>query len=392
MYQSFTTLMALGMAAAAPFVPRQDAPRKLLIGTPAQIITADFTGASFTITTKSHQPQTAPSWMIYREPNLVYAVNENGAEVNLFTLDGNKANPTLVSTATGTTGVVSLDFNEGKTRIVGASYGTGSYDVWDVQQDNSLKLLKNVKIPGPPAPGQETHRAHQALLDPSGRFFVIPNLGGDSIIVVDSENDSYAITNTVDVGAGSGPRHGDFVSLDGGSQATHYIVATENSNQLVLFALTYTGATIEFAEVQRLSTYGPAFPPKDPSTAAAGELVIADNGRDVYVSNRLSGNETDSIAHFALMADNTGVPALHFVDSVSSGGILPRMFSLGKDAQQEIVFVANQGGKTGVAALKRCPDTGSLTEEPLAALKMEDVIAEEFVGEPNVGPQFIQEI
>ncbi len=398
MYKTFTALITLGMAAAAPshMMSRQDAPRKLLIGTPAQIISADYTGDKFDLTSKYYEPGTGPSWLLYREPNLVYAVNENGNEVNLFTLGAASAGLTLDSTVNGSSGVVSLAFNEERTRIVGASYGAGTYDVWDVQADNSLKLFKTVKVEGPLGPDQPSHRPHQALLDPSGRYFVIPNLGGDTVLVVDSENNSYEITNTVQVGSGTGPRHGGFLCVSGGRRASHYVVATELSNELVLYNLEYDDAkgTIDFAEAQRLSTYGPGFPPANATTAAAGELVISNDGGHIYVSNRLSGNETDSIAHFLFQADGSagGAARLRFADTVSSGGILPRMFSLGTDAEQAVVFVANQAGDHGVAAFSRDPATGSIDATPLATVPLADLIAPNLVNETNVGPQFIQEI
>lgn len=405
MYKSFTTLMALGMAAAAPsrsiMSTRQDAPApttsKLLIGTPGQILTADFSGTSFTVTSTLSQPGTAPSWLLYKNPNAVYAVNENAADLNLFTLDGAGENPTLASTVQGTSGVVSLAFNADQTQLVGASYGTGSFDVWDIQEANgSLKLHTNVTLTGPtgPKPAQTQHRAHQAVLDPSGRYFVIPDLGGDALAVVDSQGDgSYAVVGTVDVGSGSGPRHGGFVSVHGGSQASHYVVVTELSNELVLFELTYGAGTLAFKQTQRLSTYGAAYPPANASSAAAGELAVSHEGH-VYVSNRLSGNETDSIAHFVLEADpgQGGVSQLRFADTVSSGGVLPRMFSLSADAGQGLVFVANQGGALGVVALGRDPVTGALGSEPVASLPLADLVAPELVGQENVGPQFIQQI
>lgn len=404
MYKSFTTLMTLGMAAAAPYrsimSSRQDAPAtsKLLIGTPGQILTADFDGTSFAITSTLSQPGKAPSWLLYSQDNsAAYANDENSPDLNLLKLDGSSAHPTVASTAQGTTGVVSLAFNADKTQLVGASYGTGSFDVWNVAEDGSLTLLKNVELTGPtgPKPAQTQHRAHQALLDPSGRYFVIPDLGGDALAVVDSQgNGSYSITSTVNVGSGSGPRHGGFVSVNGGRQASHYVVATELSSELVLFELTYgADSSLDFKQTQRLSTYGEAFPPATPATAAAGELVVS-NGGHIYVSNRLSGNATDSISHFVLEADGSqnGTAQLRFADTVSSGGAVPRMFSLSTDADQSHVFVANQGGGLGLVALKRDPETGALGPDPVASLPVADLVAPEFKGQENVGPQFVQQI
>ncbi|KAI1402883.1 putative isomerase YbhE [Hypoxylon fuscum] len=384
-----TTLLTLGTASAMPsLMARQNnsAPeaRKLVIGTPFQILTADFDGSKFSITGNSTTAGSAPSWLLYKDPNLLYAVNENANDTSLFTLDSNLSQPTLKTSANGSSGVVFLEFNADKTRMVGAAYGSGMIDVWDVSAaDDSMKLIKSITVPGEPNPAQGAHHPHQALLDPTGRFFVIPNLGGDSVLVLDSQDDKYEITGTVALPTGTGPRHGGFVT----SGETHYYtLASELSNELFLFELKYADDQLQFTQLQNQSTYG-AFPPANASSAAAGELVVANNQKDVYVSNRLSGNETDSIAHFAF--NNA---QLDFVDTISSGGLRPRMFSLSTDEQQSLAFVANQGGDAGLVAFKRCPDSGTLDPTPVATMPYKSLVAPALAATEYMGPQFVQEI
>ncbi|KAI1487094.1 putative isomerase YbhE [Biscogniauxia mediterranea] len=379
---------------------RQDsgapAPRKLLIGAPFQIFTADFDGSSFSITSTNTTSGTAPSWLVTKEPNLVYAVNENADGLNLFTLSDDKMSLSPVSSFSGSSGVVFLEFNSDQTRLVGAAYGNGSVDVWDSSAaDGSLKYIKKIDLStfGDPSPRQTGHHPHQALLEPSGRWFVIPDLGGDKLFLLDGKDDRWNMTVAAEFPAGTGPRHGGFITTS--DNATYYALASELSNEVFLFRLDYdtsTGdGTVEFTLVQQQSTYGAAFPPQNATSAAAGELAVAANQRDVYISNRLSGNATDSIAHFVF---DPSLPGLSFADTVSSGGILPRMFSLSTDgaADQPFVFVANQGGDSGLVALARSADTGALHPTPVATLPNKALVAPELAASPNMGPQFVLEI
>lgn len=387
-----TTLLTLGTASAMPssLMARQNtsAPelRKLVIGAPFQILTADFDGTKFSITGNHTASGKAPSWLLYRDPNLLYAVNENADDLGVFTLDSSLSNPTLKTSGNGSSGVVFLEFNADKTRMVGAAYGSGKVDVWDTSAtDGSVKLLKTITIEGEPNPAQGAHHPHQALLDPTGRFFVIPNLGGDTVLVLDGKDDKYEITGNATLPTGTGPRHGGFIT----SGDTHYYtLASELSNELFLFELSYADDTIAFKQVQVQSTYG-TDPPANASSAAAGELVVAANQKDVYVSNRISGNETDSIAHFVFKSDPA---SLDFAETVSTGGLRPRMFSLSTDEQQSLAFVANQGGDAGLAAFKRCPNSGTLDPTPVATVPSSALVAPELKATDYMGPQFVQEI
>lgn len=209
------------------------------------------------------------------------------------------------------------------------------------------------------------------------------DLGTDSILVIDSKAD-FNITNRITVEpAGNGPRHGSFYPL-GPGKATHYFLASEMASLVKAFELTYTDKDIglDFKEIQSLSTFGDDFPPANSTSAAAGELVISADGKHLYVSNRLTGNVTDSISHFSVDIHND--KPLAFVDQISSGGILPRMFSLAVD--ESLLFLTNQDGENGLLAFTRDTDTGSLAEKPAASVTL-DVF-----GAPTFGPQFVKEV
>ncbi|KAI0512825.1 putative isomerase YbhE [Xylaria bambusicola] len=389
LFQSLTTLLALGsMASAAPTT--KAAARKLLVGGPGQLLLANFDGTTFEITGKNQTAGTAPSWMRFKgATNTLYAVDENSANLNLFTLDLKaKSDPKYASTVAGSAGVVFLEFNKDQTRMVGAAYGSATIDVWDVSATGAPKIFKQIPVNGTLGPGQTAHHPHQALLDPTGRFMVIPDLGGDQLLVLDTKDDKYEISGRQALFKGAGPRHGSFITH---KTHTYYTVACELSNKVILFEITYTDAGMAFKEVSTQSTYGAGFGPANATSAAAGTVVVANsaaaNKVDVYISNRLSGNATDSIAHFVFDADSV---RLDFANSVSSGGILPRDMSLSKD--EKVLFVANQGGENGLVALHRCGATGKLAAKPVAVKAVKELVAPGLEGQANVGPQFVQEI
>ncbi|KAI0887646.1 putative isomerase YbhE [Annulohypoxylon maeteangense] len=383
---TFLTLTA--MASATPTKRSCKAPTttKLVIGAPFQILTANFDGKKFSITGNHTEVGAAPSWILNRDPNTFYAVNENSNDLSLFTLDTSLSKINLASSVNGSSGVVFLEFNSDKTRMIGAAYGNATVDVWDVSAaDHTPKLLKTVPVPGTPSPAQGAHHPHQALLDPTGRFFVINNLGGDTVLVLDSKDDKFEFTGNATLPTGTGPRHGGFIT---NGDKHYYTLVSELSNKLFLFELKYTADTIVFNQLQVQSTYGGA-PPANASSAAAGELQVAANQRDVYVSNRISGNETDSIAHFVFNKNGT---SLDWAETISTGGLRPRMFSLSTDRQQTMAFVANQGGAAGLAAFKRSPDSGKLDPTPVATMPYSTLVAPALAATDFMGPQFVQQI
>lgn len=273
--------------------------------------------------------------------------------------------------------------------MLGAAFGAGRIDVWDLDEhDGHLTLNKSIEVGGTPGPvpgRQDSPHPHEVLLDPTGSFFVVPDLATDSILVMDSK--VFEIQNRVSVSPpGNGPRHGSFFPLGSSEKATHFFLACEIVNLVKVFKLDYTKTTLNFTEIQSISTFGDKFPPANATTASAGELIIDAANKNLYVSNRLTGNDTDSISHFSIAIDSE--KPLTFVDQISSGGLVPRMFSLSND--DDILFSTNQDGESGLLAFAKDAETGSLTEKPVAAVAVADFIVPGCGN--NCGPQFVLEV
>ena len=359
---------------------RQDtSPGRVLLSNNGKIYLADYDGSSFDITMTGDDSGHSPSWLAFAEPNLLYAVDEWSSLIRLFELNvaGDKLDKK--TEATGSSGVVHLEFNKDRTRMVGAAYGQGTIDVWDVS-DGGLTLLKTLESDGELGPNPERQTAphpHQANLDPSGRFYAVNDLGTDEILLIDSADDAFTIAGRADTPPGSGPRHGAFHPRDA-EKATHYIVLCEITNIIVVYELSYTDSSIDFTKIQEISSFGPDANPS--SDAAAGELAII--GEHVYISNRLTGGETDDISHFSITKCSEKAE-LKFVDSVSTGGTLPRMFSASSSGKE--LLVGNQGGALGLVSIGLNED-GSMQKDFLASVEAS------VFGEEGFGPQFVQQI
>ncbi|KAI0103806.1 Lactonase, 7-bladed beta-propeller-domain-containing protein [Nemania sp. FL0031] len=386
MLQTLTTLLTLGgMAAAAPHIMARDSKTyNLFVGGPGQVMIGEFDGSNFKVTGKYEEAGAAPSWMTYKHSTgALYVNNENGVDLNVF--DPKPAVPTVTGSVNGSSGVVFFQFNKDQTRMIGAGYGAGTVDAWDTSATGAPKLLKTVSITGPLGPGQTGHHPHQAILDPSGRFMVIPDLGGDQLLVLDIEKDAFAIKNTVALSPGFGPRHGSFIS---GGGKLYFVVACELSNIVVLYEADYTDEQgIAFKWISEQSTYGTG-KPKNATSAAAGAVLVAGNQMDVYISNRVSGDDTDSIAHFVFSAAGN-TTTLTFKESISTAGQNPRSMAFSATKDQEVLFVANQAGKNGLAAFSRDGATGKLSADPIGTLAYEQLIAKGMETTPGAGPQFV---
>ncbi len=175
-------------------------------------------------------------------------------------------------------------------------------------------------------------------------------------------------------------------STPGAAQATHYIVLCELKNLIEVFKLNYTGSTINFTPVQEISSFAPGSPPPA-ADAGAGEIHISPDGKNVYITNRLTGEATDNLVRFGIVASQGGSISLQPHEKISSGGILPRMFSLGLTGFEDFIFLANQQGNLGLLAFKKNAD-GSVNPEPVASLPMT------VFSDPSTanGPQFVQQI
>ncbi|KAL7788368.1 Lactonase, 7-bladed beta-propeller domain-containing protein [Trichoderma ceciliae] len=377
--------------------------RRLLIARPGHIYLATYNPAFPTITIDLDVPFSGnPSWFAVSpaHPDLLYTSDEDASTTCLFELD--LASNSLIKVAErhdGSEGVCHVEFNRQGTIMVDTSWGSGTIDVWKTE-NRSLELVKTIQSRDALLDAGRVARAHQAVIDPTGRFFIITDLGTDSLLVLDSSSPDLPIVNRIRVPSGSGPRHGVFYpGGKGESPATHYILLCETSNRVIVFSLKYTDANIELAAVdESRSTSTSTFMPDDSpsprriSSAAAGEIVLSRDDGHIYTSNRPTAPWTGTIAHFRILTGSDperegGLSLeLDLVAETCTGGRHPRMFSESRDGGE--LFVGNQEGEWAVVVLRRKND-GTLEERPVAGIRTEELVKG---GGDQRGPMFVLEV
>ena len=87
--------LLLGLALGAAAIPssaiearQAPAENALLLlgggGATGSILAANFDGSAFTVIANDTRAGTGPSWLLFKEPNLVFAVDENSNTTRLF--------------------------------------------------------------------------------------------------------------------------------------------------------------------------------------------------------------------------------------------------------------------------------------------------------------------
>jgi 6-phosphogluconolactonase (cycloisomerase 2 family) len=227
--------------------------------------------------------------------------------------------------------------------------------------------------PGP-KPQQAAPHPHQIRLDPTGKYFLVPDLGADIVRVFYIDPATLALSErpSIPTPPGSGPRHGVFHASKTGN-TTHYYLVAEIANTLTGYKVAYlpSNGGVTLTQITNSSTYGPA-PNATFAFNAAAEIAVF--GNTLTVSNRNATAFTiknpdpknatmvpsDAMATFKIKPDDGTV----MFESVSpAGGSFPRMFALSKDGGLAAVGLQNSGR---VVIYHRCAVTGMLGADVLA--------------------------
>lgn len=141
-----------------------------------------------------------------------------------------------------------------------ASSGS-SVATFDISDASSLAPVQaetyTLSAPGPNPERQDAPHPHQALLDPTGQYLLVPDLGSDVVRLYSVDEAGLSFTELEPLAAvpGSGPRHGAFLVTDDGT--TYFYLVGELSNTVTGFEVTYNDeSTLEFTEVYVSSTHG----------------------------------------------------------------------------------------------------------------------------------------
>lgn len=225
--------------------------------------------------------------------------------------------------------------------LVSGNYHAGIVDLFQVDEQVKISKKSSSQHDGNgPHARQESPHVHYTAHTPDGKYIVVADLGTDELVTYKIENNELVRVHTLNVKAGSGPRH--IVFHPNGKVA--YLL-TELASEVVV--LDYNADQGSFTEKQ----YIRALPEDFAEVNDAGAIHISADGKFLYTSNR--GH--NSIAVFRVNEDNH---ELTFVEHTPTGGEWPRDFSL--DPSEAFLIVANQ--HTGNLVLfSRDQETGKLT-------------------------------
>lgn len=295
-----------------------------------------------------------PSWLVAnpRRP-VVYAVSESAkdsaGEAQVYALAADRRTGGLrvldsVSSAGG--GATHLSFDPRSQTVFVANYGTGHVAALPVLADGRLATAASVRQDqgSGPSPRQKGPHAHSVLLDPSGRWLIVGDLGADRVFVYRFDPRTRALAPGgppfVQAAPGSGPRHAAFA---GGGRFLY--VANELSGDVTGYAWDGRGGRL-----RALQTV-PAVPADAAGPRSVGEIAAAPDGRFLYVSTR--GND-NALVVFAV---DRASGALRQVQRIAAGGTTPWSFALAPGGRW--LLVANQGSDR-VSVFRVDPARGTL--------------------------------
>ena len=152
------------------------------------------------------------------------------------------------------------------------SSGSG-LTTWDVADPSAVVNLDTevyeLEQPGANPDRQEAPHPHEAIVDPTGKFVLVPDLGADIVRIFSIDGEGVNAVEPLTVAAGSGPRHATF-AVHG--ETTYLYLITELSNNIFGYKVTYGDASLEFEQIWESSTHGEGV--EAPAYAAAAEILV----------------------------------------------------------------------------------------------------------------------
>jgi 6-phosphogluconolactonase (cycloisomerase 2 family) len=238
--------------------------------------------------------------------------------------------------------------------------------------------------PGTNPDRQDSPHPHEAVLDPTGQYIIVPDLGADLVRVYAINPETQALTEkeSLSAPAGSGPRHATFYNPYGvsdESSTTYLYLATELSSTIISYSVSYLPKQggLKFTQVQEVPALGQLSHSR--INAPAGITLSPDN-RFLLLSNRNSSIFTlpnpDSSNSTAVPSDSITTWSLSdsgklgFVQAWPTYGLFPRHFSL--NTAGSLLAVGNQNSGN-VVVLSRDVATG-LIGDVLAETEVEGQI------------------
>ncbi len=286
-------------------------------------------------------------------PVLYVAGDGSGVEgsVIAFSVDRDTGNlGKLNEVPAGGGGTTHLFLDLPSMTLVASNFGGGSVSSFTLDENGAIGArVSTLKATGSgPHRRQTSPHAHGAVIDPSGRYALVADMGADRVFVYDFERNTHRLsadgstsTRSFLVPAGSGPRRAVF-GLDG----RFVYVLNELTADMVVARWDPKLGRID--PVQTLSILSPGFQ----GGKSSSEIAVSADGRFVYVGNR---------GENALQAYQVDVDSgkLALIQRLPAAGELPWHFAIHSSGKW--MLVANQRSNK-VNVFRIDPATGMMTD------------------------------
>jgi 6-phosphogluconolactonase (cycloisomerase 2 family) len=322
-----------------------------------------------------------PTWLDTSLPGgKVVVIDESWAGPNalLSLITQNKDNKFKLDNSLSILGSpVSVEFYNNKKALAIAHYGTGAVTTYAFK-DGAFTPLEQFKYSnatrGPKPQQADGSHVHHAVLDPTGKYLVFPDLGLDAVHVfcIDAKTNKLTAHDDIKFPPGYGPRHAAFWKS---GKDTFLFIIHELESKITSHKVTVSNGAISFKQVDEQSSFGPNA--GNTTGSGAAEITVSPDNKFVVGSNRNlpkftvanpdTANSTkipsDSLVTFKPSADGK----LGFVQLAPSGGIAPRHFSFNKDGS--LIGVANGGSfKPSLDIYQRDVLTGKIGDKVASSI------------------------
>lgn len=330
---------SIGMFEQAHAVSEDDQPQLVYVGTQqAQIQALRFDPSTNRLAVIGPVVKGLNATWVESDPRrpVIYAVDDDKVRegsVTAYAVDrATGALAELNRVDSNGRGTTNLSLDARSMTLLAASYDSGTVSSIALQPDGRLGARASTMQEtgsGPNQRRQASAHAHNAVVDPSGRYVLVPDLGADRVFVYGFDAAKHALLpdngdppRAFTTPPGSGPRHVVF-----GADGRFAYVITELSAEI--FVLRWNAAQGRLAPVQTISLSSPGFK----GVRSGAEIVMSTDGRFVYAEDR----SEDALVVYRVDPQSG---ELFELQRIASGGTKPWGMEL--DPSGKWLFVANQ--------------------------------------------------
>jgi len=289
-----------------------------------------------------------PSYLSVSEDNkYVYAINEDGEQSTLSAFAYNSKEHTLqFLNKNKTLGADPCHVIDDEQNVIAANYGGGSIAVFNKMTGNTISEVRQLiqhEGKGINKDRQEKPHVHMVYFSPDKQFVLANDLGLDKVFIYNylphATDQILTLKDTVNLKAGSGPRHAAF-----SKKGNFIFLIHELDGTLTTLRYNKNGSLEILNEIN-------STPENFNGSASSAAIKVSPDGNFLYVTHR---GDINSISIYKI-AENAQID---FVDRISTGGKEPRDFAI--DPLGNFLLVGHE--KTNnIVVFERDKTSGKLT-------------------------------